>query len=72
MQLGKYRHYKGHEYEVLGLAHDSETLDEVVVYRALYNSPEFGDQALWARKKADFEAFVEFEGCEIPRFTYIQ
>ena len=39
--LGKYRHYKGDEYEVLGFARHSETLEELVVYRAMYDSPEF-------------------------------
>jgi hypothetical protein len=71
MQLGKYRHFRGREYEVIGLAHDSETLDEIVVYRALYNSPEFGDQALWVRPRADFEALVDQDGQQVPRFQFI-
>mgnify|MGYP001617508133 CR=1 FL=1 len=43
MKLGKYQHYKGKFYEVIGIAHDSGTLAELVVYRALYNSEVYGD-----------------------------
>ena len=44
--LGKYQHYKGKMYEVIGLARHSETLEEMVVYKALYDSSEFGMNAL--------------------------
>ena len=71
IKLGKYRHYKGHEYEVIGLARHSETLEELVVYRALYHSPEFGDNAIWTRPKAMFLETVAVNGKEIPRFEYI-
>jgi hypothetical protein len=47
IQLGIYEHYKKKRYEVIGVAQDSDTLEEFVVYRALYNSEEFGDHALW-------------------------
>jgi len=48
-KLGKYKHYKGKQYEIVGVARHSETLKELVVYRALYNSKEFSKNALWAR-----------------------
>ena len=64
--LGKYRHYKGNDYEVLGVARHSETMEEVVVYRALY-----GEGGLWVRPLAMFMEEVEVEGKRIPRFEYI-
>lgn len=71
IKLGKYRHYRGHEYEVIGLARHSETLEELVVYRALYHSPEFGANALWTRPRAMFLETVVIDGKEVPRFEYI-
>ena len=64
--LGKYRHFKGNEYEVIGIAKDSETLEEIVVYKALY-----GDFGLWTRKKTNFEEIVERDGKKQRRFTKI-
>lgn len=69
MKLGKYQHYKGNLYEVIGIARDSETLEELVVYRALYNDKIYGDNALWVRPKAMFFGTVIIDGKEIPRFT---
>jgi len=67
LKLGKYRHYKGQEYEVIGVAKHSETLEEMVVYRALYGARE-----LWARPLAMFTEQVEINGIKVPRFKYIQ
>lgn len=64
--FGKYRHYKGNEYEVIGIAKHSETLEEYVVYRALYGS---GD--LWIRPRAMFEEKVEVHGQKVKRFQPI-
>ena len=71
IQPGLYRHFKGKEYEVIGTAHHSETLEELVVYRALYSSPEFGENALWVRPLAMWEEEVEFEGKKVKRFERI-
>ena len=66
-KLGRYRHFKGMEYEVLGVARHSETLEEMVVYRALY-----GEGGLWVRPAAMFLETVEREGKIFPRFTYVE
>lgn len=71
MKLGKYQHYKGKYYEVLGVAHHSETLEELVVYRALYASPEFGENAQWVRPKKMFLENVLIDGAKIPRFRFV-
>lgn len=69
--LGRYHHYKGKEYEVLGVARHSETLEPLVVYRACYKSEEFGSDALWVRPFTMFAETVTVDGVEVPRFTYI-
>ena len=66
IKLGKYRHFKGNEYEVIAIAKQSETLEEMVVYRALYG--EFG---LWVRPASMWEETVERDGKTYQRFTYI-
>lgn len=71
MKLGKYQHYKGKFYEVIGIAHHSETLEELVVYRALYNHKIYGDNSLWVRPKAMFLETVNIDGKERLRFTPI-
>ncbi len=63
---GRYRHYKGNEYEVIGIARHSETEEELVVYRKLY-----GDASLWVRPLAMFLEDVAVDGVQIPRFTYL-
>ncbi len=72
VKLGKYQHYKGNMYQVIGVAKHSETLEEVVVYKALYSSPEFGDEALWVRPKKMFFENVIIDGLEIPRFKLVE
>lgn len=66
LKLGKYRHFKGKEYELLDIAKNSETLEEFVVYRALY-----GDHQLWIRPKAMFFEQLQRDGKEFSRFEYI-
>lgn len=63
---GRYRHFKGGEYEVLGLATHSETEEPMVVYRPLY-----GERGLWVRPAAMWNETVERDGKTIRRFTYI-
>lgn len=63
---GRYRHFKGGEYEVLGVARHSETDERLVVYRPLY-----GDGGLWVRPVAMFLEPVEHDGRTVPRFAPI-
>ena len=71
IKIGKYQHYKGKFYEVIGVARHSETLEEMVVYRALYHSKEFGKNALWVRPKKMFLEKIMVDGKKIPRFRYV-
>lgn len=64
-RLGRYRHYKGGEYEVVGVARHSETHEPLVVYRPLYN-----ESGWWVRPHAMFFEEVEFDGRRQPRFAY--
>ena len=66
-----YRHFKGKEYEVIGIARHSETLEELVIYKAIYDDPKFGKDAIWARPKKMFLDTVTVEGKEVPRFRFI-
>lgn len=63
---GRYRHFKGNEYQVLGMATHSETMEPMVVYRPLY-----GEESLWVRPAAMWNELVERDGQSLPRFTYI-
>ena len=71
VQPGRYQHYKGNFYEVLGVARHSETLKELVVYRALYESKEFGSNTLWVRPLEMFLEEVEINGQRMPRFKFV-
>lgn len=66
IKTGRYRHFKGREYEVLGLATHSETLEQMVVYRPLY-----GERGLWVRPAAMWNEIVERDGRRVRRFTFI-
>ncbi len=63
---GKYRHFKGNEYEVLFVAKHSETLEDLVVYRALY-----GEGGIWARPVSMWQETVKKDGKTVPRFAYL-
>ena len=67
LKLGRYRHFKGNEYEVVGVAKHSETLEPMVVYRALY-----GEGGLWVRPLSMWSEHVERDDYSGPRFVYIE
>lgn len=64
---GVYRHYKGNNYQVLYLAKHSETLEDMVVYRALY-----GERGIWVRPASMWNEMVDYQGKQVKRFTYIE
>lgn len=66
IKLGKYQHYKGKKYEVLGVAKHSETLENLIVYRALY-----GNHDLWVRPLKMFLEEVKLDGKRVPRFVFM-
>jgi hypothetical protein len=66
---GKYMHYKGKEYEVIGFALHSETLEKLVVYRPLYETPDIEKGTLWVRPIHMFEEMVVHHGNSLPRFA---
>ena len=67
VKIGKYRHFKGNEYEVICIAKHSETLEPLVVYKALY-----GEGGIWVRPLAMFHEKVKHNGQILSRFTYIE
>lgn len=66
LKLGQYEHYKGHKYEVIGIAVHSETLEEMVIYKALY-----GQSLVWVRPLKMFIENVVIDGKIRPRFSYL-
>lgn len=66
IKLGRYRHFKGNEYEVIGIAKNSETLEPMVIYKALYDGG-----TLWVRPASMWNETVERNGKVFKRFTYI-
>ncbi len=64
---GKYRHFKGNEYQLIGVAKHSETMEPMVVYRALY-----GEGGLWVRPAAMWEEYVDRPEYQGPRFTLVE
>ena len=67
IRLGKYRHFKGNEYLVIGIAKHSETLEPMVVYQALY-----GDREIWVRPASMWNETVEKDGYNGPRFIFVE
>ncbi len=69
LKPGKYKHYKGNLYQVLGIARHSETLEEHVVYKALYQSE---GKNIWVRPLQMFTETIEINGQQIARFQFIE
>ena len=67
MKKGIYKHYKGNEYELLCIANHSETLEMMVVYKALY-----GDGEVWVRPLSMWNEYVDMNGKKIPRFEFVR
>ena len=67
IKLGKYRHYKGNKYEVIGIANHSESLEKMVIYRALY-----GNEELWVRPAYMWNETVLHNGKQVKRFELIE
>ncbi|WP_169008899.1 DUF1653 domain-containing protein [Faecalispora jeddahensis] len=66
LKPGRYRHFKGNEYELLYVACHSETLEEMVVYRALY-----GEGGVWVRPADMWNEIIARDGVSVPRFSYL-
>lgn len=66
IKIGKYRHFKGKEYQVLGIASHSETMEPMVVYQALY-----GKRGLWVRPLSMWNEIIDRDDYHGPRFVYI-
>lgn len=67
---GIHTHYKGNQYQVLGTAHHSETLEELVVYRGKGRDEAFGKNPIWVRPKDMFLQEVTWDGTKVPRFKF--
>ena len=67
LKLGEYEHFNGKHYNILGVAKHSETLEELMVYQALY-----GEKQIWVRPINMIFDEVEFDGMKMPRFKFIK
>ncbi|MBU3896344.1 MAG: DUF1653 domain-containing protein [Nanoarchaeota archaeon] len=72
LKPGIYKHFKGNMYEAIGVARHSETLEELVVYKALYDHPKYGTDSIWVRPLKMFIENVMVEGKEVPRFKFVE
>ncbi|NCC70929.1 DUF1653 domain-containing protein [bacterium] len=71
-KLGKYIHYKGNLYEIIAFGKHSENLEDMVIYKALYESEEFGKDMIWIRPEKNFFEMVEINGIKKARFTFLE
>ena len=72
INLGIYRHYKGGEYEVVAVGRLEATLEEVVIYKSLYEVKEFPAGTIWVRPTKSFIETIDINGKTIPRFAYVE
>lgn len=72
VKLEKYKHFKGKMYEVIAVGRLEATLEEMVVYKALYESKDFGKDAVWIRPKKIFLEKVDLNGKKVPRFEPVK
>ena len=72
LKLGKYKHFKGNLYEVIGIARHSETQEELVVYKEINDVSKSGENSLWVRPKKMFLEAVEVDGKKVPRFEFVR
>jgi hypothetical protein len=71
IKSGFYRHFKGNLYQVIGTAIHSETLEEMVIYQALYDDPKFGKNSTWVRPVKMFLEKVDYKGKKVDRFSKV-
>jgi hypothetical protein len=71
LKKGVYKHFKGNLYQVIDVVRNSETLEEMVLYKPLYKNKEFPDQ-MWVRPLKMFTEIVEKDGKKMPRFKFIK
>ena len=72
VRKGLYRHFKGKEYRVIGVARHSETLEKLVIYQALYESEKFGNNALWVRPISLFLMMKTVGDKKVPAFEFLR
>ncbi|MBS3061860.1 MAG: DUF1653 domain-containing protein [Candidatus Diapherotrites archaeon] len=72
IKKGLYKHYKGKLYEVLGEARHSETLEKMVVYKGLYDHPEYGKDTMWVRPKYEFLEKIQIGDRVYPKYEYLK
>jgi hypothetical protein len=72
MKIGKYKHYKGKMYELIGTGINTETEEEVAIYKSLYSTDKYPNGSIWVRPLAMFQDKIKVGGEVIPRFKYTE
>ncbi|OQA51899.1 MAG: hypothetical protein BWY43_00751 [candidate division WS2 bacterium ADurb.Bin280] len=71
IEKGRYRHYKGGLYQVLGTGYDEKNQREYVIYKMLYSTKDYPKGTIWLRELGDFCSMVEVEGEKVKRYSYL-